>query len=214
MKKFIPFTFAILAVGLLACANSASAADLKIATVDLRKVFDKYYKTVQSTAGIRQEALDIDKEHKALMDNAKTDEDEWRKLIDKANDQAVSAEERDKSKKAAEEKYGQLEGDKQQITEFDRVSSSRMHDKEQQRRDDIVKEIRQVLNADAKAGGYTMVLDTSGESANMVPFVLYAHGQTDLTDALIKELNATAPPGALDAPAATNSLNSTGSNSP
>lgn len=212
MKKFISLTFVILTVGLLASANSASAADLKIAIVDLRKVFDKYYKTIQSTAGIRQEAADIDKERKELVDNAKKDEDDWRKLIDKANDQAVSAEERDKSKKAAEEKYGQLEGDKQQITEFDRVSASRMHDKEQQRRDDIVKEIRHVLDADAKAAGYTMVLDSSGESANMVPVMLYTNGQNDLTDALIKELNSTAPPGALDVPPVTNNLDSTGSN--
>ena len=105
-----------------------------------------------------------------------------------ANDQAVSAEERDKSKKAAEEKYRELESDKQSITEFDRVASTRLHEKEQQRRDDIVKEIRVVLNADAKAAGYTMVLDPSGESANMVPVVLYTNGQNDLTDALIKEV--------------------------
>ena len=36
---------------------------------------------------------------------AEKHKDEWQKLIDKANDQAVSAEERDKSKKAAEKNY-------------------------------------------------------------------------------------------------------------
>ena len=79
-----------------------------------------------------------------------------------------------------------------------------MHEKEIQRRDNIVAEIRNVLNADAKAGGFTLVLDSSGESANMTPFLLFSNGQNDMTDALIKELNATAPPGALDtnAPAA------------
>ncbi|HEX4121707.1 MAG TPA: OmpH family outer membrane protein [Verrucomicrobiae bacterium] len=215
MKKFVPLTFVAVTAALLAFANAAPAADLKIATVDLRKVFDKYYKTVESTAGIKQEAADIDKRRKELVDDAKTNEDEWRKLIDKANDQAVSSEERDKSKKAAEQKYGELESDKEAITEFDRVSTAQMHDKQQQRRDDIVKEIRQVLNADAKAAGYNMVLDVSGESANMVPFLLYTNGQTDMTDALIKELNSTAPPGALDAlPSTTNSPKSSSSNTP
>jgi hypothetical protein len=91
-----------------------------------------------------------------------------------------------------------LENDKQSIGTFDRVARQRLEEKQHQRRDDIVKEIMGVLTADAKAAGYTMVLDTSGASANMAPVVLYSNGQNDMTDALIKELNAAAPPGSLD----------------
>jgi outer membrane protein len=211
MKKFV--SLVVITAGWLALAGVAPAADQKIGTVDLRKVFDKYYKTIQSTASLKLEAADMEKERKQMVDNAEKHKDEWQKLIDKANDQAVSSEERDKSKKAAEEKYVELENDKQSITEFNRVAASRLQEKERQRRDDIVKEIRQILNADAKAAGYTMVLDPSGESANMVPVVLYTNGQNDLTDALIKELNSTAPPGALDTNSAPTSLrNSSGSN--
>jgi Skp family chaperone for outer membrane proteins len=200
MKKFIPLV--VIAAGWIAWAGVASGAEQKIGIVDLRKVFDKYYKTIQSTATLKLEAADMEKERKQMMDNAEKHKDEWQKLIDKANDQAVSSEERDKSKKEAEQKYVELENDKQSITEFDRVASSRLREKELQRRDDIVKEIRQILDADAKAAGYTLVLDPSGESQNMVPVVLYTNGQNDLTDALIKELNSTAPPGALDTNAA------------
>ena len=208
MKKFVPFVFLAVTGVLLSCAGPVSAAEMKIATVDLRKVFDKYYKTVQSTVIIRQDAADMEKERKQMVDNAKRHEEEWRNLIDKANDQAVSSEERDKSKKAAEQKYGELESDKQSISEFDRVASNRLHEKEQQRKDDIVKEIRHVLDADAKAGGYAIVFDSSGDSANMVPVLLYNNGQNDLTDALIKELNSTAPPGTLETnPNDTNVLN-------
>ncbi len=140
----------------------------------------------------------MEKERKQMLDNAENHKTEWQKLIDKANDQAVSSEERDKSKKEAEQKYVELENDKQSITEYDRASSAKLREKELQRRDAIVKEIRAILEADAKAGGYTMVLDPSGDSGNMVPVVLYTNGQNDLTDALIKELNATAPPGSMD----------------
>jgi Skp family chaperone for outer membrane proteins len=211
MKKFIPLI--VIIAGWLALAGVASAADQKIGIVDLRKVFDKYYKTVQSTAALKLEAADMEKERKQMLDNAERHKNDWQKLIDKANDQAVSSDERDKSKKEAEQKYVELENDKQSITEFDRVASSRLREKELQRRDDIVKEIRQILNAEAKAAGYTLVLDPSGESQNMVPVVLYTNGQNDLTDGLIKELNSTAPPGALDtnsAPASTLNSRSNG----
>jgi Skp family chaperone for outer membrane proteins len=196
MKKYILF-FAILAIW-IASPRALMAADQKVAIVDLGKVFDRYYKTIQSTASIKMEAADMGKEQKQMVENAERHKDEWQKLIDKANDQAVSSEERDKSKRAAEQKYVELESDKQSITEFNRAATQRLHEKELQRRDDIVKEIRQVLNADAKTAGYSLVLDVSGQSQNMVPVVLYSSGVNDLTEPLIKELNATAPPGALE----------------
>ena len=155
-------------------ANPGVPAEQKIATVDLAKVFEKYYKTVRSTLAIKQEASEMQKERKDMVDAGKKQESEWQKLIDKAEDQAVSAEERAKSKKAAEDEFREVKSAGQTIQEYDRVSAARLREKERQRRDDIVKEIRSVLDADAKAGGYTLVLDVSGESANMAPIILYS----------------------------------------
>ncbi|MGA2174510.1 MAG: OmpH family outer membrane protein [Verrucomicrobiota bacterium] len=201
MKKVIQSL--VMAAGLVCWPHSAPAADPKIATVDLGKVFDKYYKTIQSSASLKLEASDMEKERAQMVDAEKKHEDEWRGLIDKANDQAVSAEAREQSKKAAGEKYSELESDKQSINEFDRVANTRLREKLRQRHDDIVKEILGVLTADAKAAGYTMVLDVSGASANTTPVVLYSNGQNDMTEALIKELNSAAPPGSLETNSAT-----------
>jgi Skp family chaperone for outer membrane proteins len=208
MKKLMQIC--LLAVGLACLARSGQAADQKIATFNLRKAFDSYYKTIQSTAALKQEAAEVDKERTQMVENGRKHEDEWRKLIDKANDQSLSAEERDKAKKAASDKYAELETDKQYINTFDREASARLREKERLRRDDIVKEISAVVSAHAKAAGYILVLDVSGESANLAPVVLYANGQDDMTDGIIKELNAAAPPGSLDTntPAASNLLHS------
>jgi Skp family chaperone for outer membrane proteins len=198
MKKTLQMVaVAAVAFGLGSIWSPASAgvpAEQKIATVDLARVFETYYKTVRSTVALKQEASDMQKERKDMVDAEQKQEAEWQKLIDKAEDQAVSAEERDKSRKAAQEKYREIGSAKQTIQEYDRASTARLREKERQRRDDIVKEIRGVLDADAKAGGYTLVLDVSGESANMAPFILFSSGVNDLTDNLIKELNAGAPP--------------------
>ena len=169
-------------------AEPKTAVEQKIATVDLNKVFTRYYKTVQSTAAIRAEADDIEKKHK----------DEWQALIEKANDQAASAEARDRSTKDAKDKYAELEAEDQALTQFARRAGTRLEEKKRQRTEDIVKEILNVLAADAKAGGYTLVFDSSGASANGTPALLFSNGQNDLTDALIKELNAAAPAASLD----------------
>jgi outer membrane protein len=170
-----------------------SAADTKIATVDLQKVFDKYYKTVRSNLALQQEASEMEKERKRMVDSAKGKEGEWQKLMYKSEDQALSADERAKAKKDAETKFTDVKTGEEAIQEYDRAAGAKLREKRRQRTDDILKEIREVLNAMAKSSGYSLVLDVSGESANMAPVVLYTNGANDLTDTLIKELNAGAP---------------------
>lgn len=183
---------------LLLAAGSAAAADQKMAVVDLSKVFDRYYKTIRSTQYLKQEATEMQKERSQMVDAGKKTQAEWQKLLDKSEDQAFSAEERGRNKKAAEEKFREVKAMEEQIQEYDRSCSQKIHEKEHQRHDDIVKEIRNVLNAEAKAAGYTLVFDISGESANTVPVVLYANGLPDLTESLLKELNASAPTATTD----------------
>jgi Skp family chaperone for outer membrane proteins len=195
MKKSIPLL--LITACWLALGAVAPAAEPKIGIVDLHKVFEKYYKTIQSGAALTQEAQDIEKNRKRMLNDAEKHQSDWQKIFDKSNDQAVSSEERDKSKREAERKYIELEQDKASIKEFDKVAATRLHEKQLQRQDDIIKEIRQVLEAEATAAGYTVVLDRS-QAQGMVPVVLFTNGQNDMTQALIKELNATAPPGALD----------------
>jgi len=210
MKKLLQMTpVAAVVLGLiLICppARGGTPAEQKIGTVDLQKVFDKYYKTVRSKMALKQEEDDIRKEGTDMADAYKKSSSEWQKLLEKSDDQSLSAEERAKAKKAAQEKYRELESAKQSLQEYDRMSMAKLQERNRQRRDDIVKEIRNVLNADAKAAGYTLVLDVSGESANIVPIVLYSTGVNDMTDNLIKELNAGAPPLSADEASPTNSV--------
>jgi Skp family chaperone for outer membrane proteins len=170
--------------------QTSSPAPQRIGTVDLQKVFEKYYKTARSTEDLKSKATEMQKERKEMEDAEIKLEEEWQKLIDKAEDQALSADERGKSKKLAEAKLVDIKTAKQALQQYDMASSSKIRELERERRDNIVKEIRGVLNAQAKADGYTLVLDVSGESANMAPVVLYTTGVNDLTESLIKELNA------------------------
>jgi outer membrane protein len=61
-------------------------------------------------------------------------------------------------------------------------------------RDNIVREIREVIASKAKAAGYSMVLDSAGQTVNRTPVLLYTNGENDLTDEVLKVINANAPP--------------------
>jgi Skp family chaperone for outer membrane proteins len=194
------FQKALVVGAALSLAATTYGADLKLGFVDLKKLFDKYYKTVQSSTAMKSEAEEMEKEQKEMIDSANRRRDEWQKLLDKANDQAISAEERDRNKRAAEEKLIELKSADDEIKRFDKMAQTKLMEKQRVRRDAIVGEISAVVKAKAKGHGYSAVLDTSGESANIAPLVLYFNGDNDMTDEVLKDLNAAAP--AADASAA------------
>jgi Skp family chaperone for outer membrane proteins len=196
MKKLMQI--GLLSAGLAGFSLPGWSAEQKIATINLTKAFNSYYTSIQASIAMRKEVADTKKEESQMIESLRKHDDEYRQLVDKANDQAVSVEQREKSKKAADDKRTELEGDNEYIKEFEQKAKMRLQAKEEQRTSEIVKEIQGIVEAHAKAGGYTMVLDSSGVSHNLVPVLLWTNGQDDMTDSIIKELNAAAPPGSLD----------------
>jgi len=171
----------------------ASAQPLKIGTIDLRKVFDSYYKTKQADAKLKEEAADLDKERKAMVDQFQKSQENYKKVLDSANDPAVSSEERDKRKKAAEDELLKLKEQQNNVEQFDRQARTTLGEKQRRMRDNLLVEIKDVIKARAKTGNYTYVLDTAAESINNTPFVLFTTGENDLSDDILKQLNLTAP---------------------
>ncbi len=166
----------------------------RIATVDLRKVFDKYYKTQEADASLKADAADLEKQHKDMLDSFKKLNEQYQTLLADANNQALSSEERDKRKKSAEEKLKDLSDMKDTISTFERSAQTRVRESNLRIRNNLVEEIRNLLNAKAKAAGYNLVLDTSANSLNETPIVLFFTPENDMTTELLNQLNATAPP--------------------
>jgi outer membrane protein len=173
---------------------SSVQAQTKIGLIDLRKVFDEYYKTKQATVSLKSEVADLEKQIKEMVDDLKKGEDDWKKLLDKSNDQAIAAEERDKNKQAAQKKLVELKDLEQTVSQFQRSSKARLDEKNRRKRDAILEEIRNVVNTKAKAAGYTMVLDSAASSINDTPVIMYNNGENDITESILAQLNVGAPP--------------------
>ncbi len=187
--KLVPMVIAL-------CLLSTSAmAQGKIGTIDLRKVFDGYWKTKQADSGLKERAADMEKEHKNMIEDLKRAEEDYRGILSSANDQAVSEEERDRRKKSAEDKLRYMEKQRETIGQYERQARTTLDEQRRRMRENILGEIRTVVNGKAKAGSFTMILDTAAESINNTPVVIYTTGENDVTEDVLKELNATAPAG-------------------
>lgn len=115
------------------------------------------------------------------------------KLLTSSNDQAASPEERDKRKSAADKKLQEVRELEQTIQQYERQARTTLDEKQRRMRANIVTEIRAAAAAKAKSAGYALVLDAAGASMNNVPLVIYQSGDNDITDEVLKQLNASAP---------------------
>lgn len=184
----------ILPVLLLVSLMSDSAwAQGRIATVDLRKVFENYWKTKQADVALKDRAADIEKDHKVMIEEWKKAKDEYQTLLTEASSQTFSLEERDKRKKSAEEKLKQVKESEDAIGQYERQARTTLDEQRKRMRDKLVEEIRATLKGKASTAGYTLVFDTAAEGASGTPIVLYSNSENDLTDSLLSQLNAGAP---------------------
>lgn len=183
----------VLALLLISLMGASAWAQGRIATVDLRKVFDGYWKTKQADAALKDRAADIEKEHKNMLEDWKKAKEEYQGILTEANNQTLSLEERDRRKKAAEDKFKQIKDSEDAITQYERQARTTLDEQRKRMRDSIVEEIRITVNGKAKAAGYALVFDTMADSANGTPVVLYSNNENDMTEVILSQLNAGAP---------------------
>jgi Skp family chaperone for outer membrane proteins len=190
----------ILTVSLLAFLSVPALAQTKIATVDLRKLFDGYWKTRQVQTVLNDRKAQLDNDDKSMHDDFKKGGEEYQKFLAQANDQAISADQRDKRKQAAADKLKQLQDSKTAIDQFERQAQITLSEQSQRMRDNLLGEIKAAVAAQAKIAGCSLVIDAAVESANTTTAVVYSNGENDLTDAVLKRLNAGAPISTTPAP--------------
>lgn len=199
MKIFTAHFSRLAALALLASSFlvQPAFAQVKFATVDMKKVFESYYKTKEAEASIKERAASSDKVYQGMVEDYKKANEEYRGLVDASNDQAISEDERARRKKFAETKLTEIQEIEKQIKQFQGSARDSLGALEKRMRDNIVKEIRDIVNTKAKAANYTMVLDTAAQTVYQTPFILYYTTENDLTDAIIRDLNASAPADAV-----------------
>lgn len=163
-------------------------AQTRIATVDGKKVTSGYWKTKEARSALQEREKDLSKELDELKIGIKKGQDEYKKLLEDANDQAVSPEERDKRKKAAETKLKSVAQLNDQAAEFLRSAQASLKELEQRMAERIDEKVRTAVSARAKSGGYALVLDTAARGV-----ILYASEDNDLTQTVLSQLNSDAP---------------------
>src|SRR5881394_239566 len=178
-------------------ATPSHAETNKIGIIDMQRVWDKYWKTKQAQAQVDDQTADFEKRKKTMLEDYQKANRDYKKRIESAQDQAVSGDERDRRKSAAEKKLLEIKEIEQDANLFQRTTDEQLKMQARRMTENILRDIRDLVEAKAKAGGYTLVIDVAAKSAVGTPIVLYNNGQNDMTQDVLSQLNSTAPVGLL-----------------
>ncbi len=114
-------TFPALMIAFFLTAH-AQAETNKIGIIDMQRVWDKYHKTKQAQAQVDDQTADFEKRKKGMIEDYQKANREYNKLMESAKDQAVSSDERDRRKSAAEKKLLEIKEIEQDANLYQRTT--------------------------------------------------------------------------------------------
>lgn len=178
----------VIAVSLLVAGAASAEAQTKIASVNMKKLFNGYWKTKQAETLLDKDKADARKDLKDMADEIDKATADYKTLLDQASDPAISADERTKRKQAADDKAKEINSHKVSYEQFQRQVEASLADKSQRMSANIVGEIQKAVADKAKLGGYAFVVNSANPEA-----IVYASLDNDITDSVLSQLNAGAP---------------------
>ena len=191
MKKYLitPILSLILS---LAFAGTASA-ELKIGTVDMKKIFESYWRTKEAETKMSETRAMLKRDLDERNETRKVLQDSIEKLNDEIKKVEISKETAIRKTKERDDKIGEWQNMMRELQAYQQEKEKQLADQTLRIRNGIVDEIRKVVDDKVKSAGYDLVFDTSGNSINNVPVVLYAKEAWDFTKEIIDKLNAERP---------------------
>lgn len=178
---------------ILAAFTLGANAQQKIAFISMERVFDEYHKTRTANAQFKKRGEEIDLRRKELMDKARGIKSDFERLVAESRDKSLNDKAREKKKEEAESKLDELKEAETRVMEFDKTYKKDIADQMRQMQQQIVGEIRGVIQTYSIENKIDIVLDNSGKTLNNVEAVMYYDRRTDITDPILAIMNKNAP---------------------
>lgn len=180
----------IAVVFLALCACVAVRAAERFAYVNMETVFNEYYKTVNENINVenlRKQYLDG---FNLLKDEFQASLAEYQKAGADADNALLSDEVRENARNKVQLLENRLQQKQEEVMRYRQDSLGEIENRQMQIVEKLAEELVEQVRKYAEAQGYTTVLEVSGKSLNRVPLVLSYPKEQEITDAVVKLVNA------------------------
>lgn len=178
----------IAAAALLAVTALATAQD-KIAYLDMEKVFEGYYKTVQANIGFEQRKQDFEDRLQILREELNSRISEVRRLEADVKNDLLGEDAREEARRKLQQHFDRYTAIRD---EHDRFRQNGMQELQRVRantEDELVADLIGVVKKFAADNGFTHVIEVTGKTFNRIPVFLVYPEKDDITSDILKLIN-------------------------
>jgi Skp family chaperone for outer membrane proteins len=167
----------------------ASAQNVNVGTVDMKRVFEGYYKTKEAMSRVDELRNTYKRDVDERAEGLKKLRDEVQKLEEEIKKPELSNDAKQKKLNERNDKATEFQAMDREIRTFVQTREKELNDQSVRMRNTIVEEIMKVVNDQVKSNGYDIVFDRQGVSMNNVPVVLFAKDSYDFSKVVLDTLN-------------------------
>jgi outer membrane protein len=185
-----PFRFAIASLALLGATIGLQAqVAVKVVTIDMEQLFEKYYKTEIQQTKLREDEKKAREQIEAMKKDGEGLVTQANELQEQTKNAILSDEARKKAQADLEAKVAEIRAKEGEIQRFMQQIQQSFQKRLAQFQQQSAEEISKVATEIAKKKGATLVLN-QGASA----VVIYADPSFSITDEVLEAINKDRPP--------------------
>ncbi len=198
MKNPIKSLIALAALAALATGASAQPA-VKLLVVDMAKLYDTYYKTVEQNAKIQADDQKAQEEVEKMNKEGNVLVEEYKSAEEQTRNPALSADAKTKAQAEAQKKLEGIQNKQRDVQKFIQDTRNSLGQRLNNYRAIALEEISKTASEIAKRKGANVLLDKAGPTGIGISNLIYADAAFDITDDVQKEINKDRPVSAATA---------------
>lgn len=202
MNKLVSTLLAIAALTSATALSAVAESAPKIVTVDMAKLLDDHYETVEQNTKLKGDEGKANEELEKLNKEGQDLVAQLKELEEKAKNPALAADAKEKLQTEMRAKIEEIQRKQNEVQSFRGNTQRSLQQRIQNFRKIMFEKINVTVTEVAKKKDATLVLDKSGFSHIGISPVIYADASYDITEEVQKEINK-GRPAAPAAPAAT-----------
>jgi Skp family chaperone for outer membrane proteins len=181
-KRFFSFVL------IFAITFSAFAAD-KPAYINMEKIFEGYYKTVQENFKFELQKQDFEERHSLMREEYDNSVKEAQRTDADMKNELLSQEAREDSRRKLALLMERLQVKRDELMRFRQEGMQNLQGVRAEAEEGLIIDLSDLIKAYAKEKGYTHVYEVSGRSLNRVPFLFVYPEELEITDEILSYVN-------------------------
>lgn len=189
MNKFLKPVLFALSLALFS-AGTTSAAELgKVSVVDMKKLFDEYYKTKTAQEKVKKDQAVVAAENAKRVKTIQEIADEIKKLDAQIKDAAVAPQKKEQLKQDVKLKVNQGNAAEQRRREWLANQNQMINESIVAEMKKILAQIQDRVEQYARDNDIDMIFDSSARGTTQTHFLLFSVDKLDITSELLADLN-------------------------